>query len=55
LHGALVRLVALVVWRTLAWSCVSGSAGTPTGTYTITFTAQQRNIVVPPGSPWSSA
>jgi len=44
LHAALVRLVALVVWRTLAWSCVSGSAGTPTGTYTITFTAQLGNI-----------
>jgi hypothetical protein len=40
LHGALVRLTALAVWNTLAWSCVSGSAGTPTGTYTITFTGR---------------
>ena len=39
--GTLVRLAALVVWSTLAWSCVSGGGGTPAGTDTITFTAQQ--------------
>ena len=43
-RGALVRLAALVVWSTLAWGCVSGSAGTPPGTYTITFTGRQGNI-----------
>ena len=37
-------MAALVVWRTLAWGCLSGSAGTLTSTYTITFTAQQGNI-----------
>jgi len=43
-RGAMVRLAALVVWATLAWGCVTGTSGTPPGTYTITMTGTQGNI-----------
>ena len=43
-RGAMVRLAALVVWATLAWGCVSGTSGTPPGTYTIIITGTQGNI-----------